>query len=102
MSDETERIYRLLKMGVPPTAVARAFDLDPDMVKGLLSEIRVESYGTPASKARFIQLVLARSIGLAGKSTPETSEKIRAALEQMAADMSPTIQLQESIYSPSE
>jgi hypothetical protein len=125
---DIERIYRLLKIGVPPTAVARAFDMDPDVVKGLLSEIHVESYGTDeiaeamthliwvgyetalheirygtqASKARFIQLVLSRSIGLAGKSTPETSAKIREALEKMAGDMAPTIQLQESIYSPTE
>ena len=124
MRDDPERIYRLLKVGVPPTAVAKAFDMDVDVVKGVLSHIHVEEYGTdeiaeamthliwvayetalteiqygtPASKARFIQLVLARSIGLAGKSTPETSEKIRAALEQMASDMAPTISLTESIY----
>ena len=58
--------------------------------------------GTPANKARFIQLVLARSIGLAGKSSPETSEKIRAALDQMAADTQPVVQLQDSIYTPSD
>jgi hypothetical protein len=121
-------MIRLLEVGVPPTAIARAFDEDPDFVRGALSHMHVEQYGTdeiaeamthliwvgyetalheirygtPASKARFIQLVLARSIGLAGKSTPETSAKIREALEKMAGDMAPTIQLQESIYSPSE
>jgi hypothetical protein len=126
--ERAELVYRLLKTGVPPTAVAKAFDMDPDVVRGALSEIHVEDYGTdeiagamthliwvgyetalheiqygtPASKARFIQLVLARSIGLAGKSTPETSEKIRAALDDMAASMAPTIQLSESIYTPSE
>lgn len=123
-----ELVYRLLKVGVPPTSVAKALDMDPDTVKGTLAHMHVEDYGTdeiaeamthliwcaydaalheiqfgvPASKARFIQLVLARSIGLAGKSTPETSEKIRAALEEMAADMAPQIQLTESIYTPTD
>ena len=126
--ERAELVYRLLREGVPPTAVAHAFDMDPDDVRGAQSAIRVDAYGTDeiaeamthliwvgyetalheiqygttASKARFIQLVLARSIGLVGKSTPETSEKIRAALDQMAADMAPTIQLSESIYTPVE
>lgn len=125
---EIEIIYRLLKRKVPPTTVAEAFEVDPDLVKGVLSHIRVTEhgtdeiaeamtyliweayetalheiqYGTPASKARFIQLVLARSIGLAGKSTPETSEKIRVALDEMAASMQPDIQLAESIYTPTD
>jgi hypothetical protein len=124
--EKAELLYRLLKEGVPPTAVAHALDMDPDTVRGALSAIHVDAYGTDeiaeamthliwvgyetalhemqygtiASKARFIQLVLARSIGLAGQSTPETSEKIRAALDQMAADMAPTIQMAESIYTP--
>jgi hypothetical protein len=126
--EKAEVVYKLLKKSVPPTAVAHALDMDPDTVKGVLAQIRVEDYGTdeiaeamtyliwvayetalheiqfgtPASKARFIQLVLARSIGLAGKSTPETSERIRAALEGMAADMAPKIQLAPSIYTPGE
>jgi hypothetical protein len=122
--ERSDIVYRLLKAGVPPTSVANALELDPDVVKGALSKIRVDAYGTdeiaeamthliwvgyetalyeiqygtPASKARFIQLVLARSIGLAGKSTPETSEKIRTALAQMAADMAPSATLADSIY----
>jgi hypothetical protein len=125
--DEAEVVYRLLKVGVPPTAIAHALDLDVDDVKGALTQIRVDSYGTdeiseamthliwvgyetalheiqygtPASKARFIQLVLARSVGLAGKSTPETSEKIQAALAKMAEDMAPVATLTPSIYNAS-
>jgi hypothetical protein len=125
---QIEVIYRLLKRNTPPTVVAYAFDLESDFVQGILDQIRVDKhgtdeiaeamsfliweayetaqdeirYGTPASKARFIQLVLARSIGLAGKSTPETSEKIRAAIDEMVAGMAPTIQLSESIYTATE
>lgn len=115
-----------LEVGVPATAVARALNVDVEYVKGALDLIHVERYGTdeiaeamawlqweayeealnqihngtPASKARFIQLVLARSIGLAGKSTPETGEKIRAAIAEMTADLTPSVQLEPSIYEP--
>jgi hypothetical protein len=121
-------VYALLKAGVPATAIARALGMDAEHVQGARSMMLVERYGTdeiaeamawlqweayeealnqihtgtPANKARFIQLVLARSIGLAGKSSPETSEKIRAALDQMAADTQPVVQLQDSIYTPSD
>jgi hypothetical protein len=128
LSDEqrSDIIYAFLKEGVPASAVARAMSLDPEYVKDALSLMRVQRYGTdeiaeamawllweayeealnqihngtPANKARFIQLVLARSIGLAGKSTPETGEKIRAAIAAMNADLEPTVQLEPSIYEP--
>lgn len=125
---ESELLYGLLKRGVYPHIVADVFGVDLEIVEGALSQIHVERHGTddipdamngliwtaievadqelrfgpPASKARFIQLVLARSIGLAGKSSPETSEKIREALDRMAEDMAPQIKLAESIYTPHE
>lgn len=121
-------VYAFLKVGVPPTAVAHALEMDPDTVKGCLSHMRVERYGTdeiaeamthliwegyeealnqirvgtPASKARFIQLVLSRSVGIAGKSSPESSEKIRAALADLAAAQAPVVRLSDSIYTPTE
>jgi hypothetical protein len=124
----SEVVYALLGAGVPPTAIARALSLDVEYVKGAQSLMHTERYGTdeiaeamawlqweayeealnqihtgtPANKARFIQLVLARSIGLAGKSTPETGEKIRAALAEMTADLTPNVQLEPSIYDPTE
>ena len=124
----SEVIYAFLQAGVPPTAVARALSLDPEYVKGARDLMTVERYGTdeiaeamawlqweayeealnqihtgtPANKARFIQLVLARSIGLAGKSTPETGEKIRAALAEMTSDLTPDVQLAPSIYEAPE
>lgn len=113
----SEVIYAFLSVGVPPTAVANALSLDVEYVKGALDLMHAERYGTdeineamawlqweayeeavnqihhgtPANKARFIQLVLARSIGLAGKSSPEQSAKVREALEAMTADLSPAI-----------
>jgi hypothetical protein len=119
-------IYAFLKAGVPYTAVARAMSLDAEYVKGAVEQMNVEDYGTddiaaamnylqwvayeealhqihygtPANKARFIQLVLARSIGLAGKSTPEMADKIRAAIAQMSSDLGPDVQLEPSIYDP--
>jgi hypothetical protein len=130
LSDEqtADVVYAFLKVGVPPTAVAKATGLDTDDVKAVVSQMRVDKYGTdeideamthliwvgyetalqqieygtPASKARFIQLVLSRSVGIAGKSNPETSEKIRAELATMAAEMQPDIQLAESIYTPTD
>jgi hypothetical protein len=121
-------VHAFLKVGVPPTAVARALGMDPDHVKGVLSHIRVERYGTdelpeamawlqweayeealnqirvgtPASRARFVQIVLARGIGLAGKSNPETAEKVRAALEEFAQAAAPAVRLQSSIYEATE
>jgi hypothetical protein len=108
-------IIAFLEVGVPYTAVARALRLDPEYVKGALDLMHVEEYGTddlaaamaylqwvayeealnqiqrgtPASKARFIQLVLARSVGLAGKSDPGQSEKIRETFAAMTADLQP-------------
>jgi hypothetical protein len=121
-------VYAFLKVGVPPTAVARALDMDVEHISAARSLMLTERYGTdevgeamnfliweayeealnqirvgtPASKARFIQLVLSRSVGIAGKSSPETSEKIRQALAEMAAESTPAVSLQESIYSPTE
>jgi hypothetical protein len=125
---ESDIIYSFLKVGVPPSAVASALGMNVDLVKAAQSQIRVEKYGTdeiseamthliwvgyetclheiqygpPASKWRAMQMVLARSIGIAGKSSPETSEKIRAAIEELTAGIAPEIQLADSIYTPVE
>ena len=121
-------VIAFLEAGTPAGAISRALDIDADPIVGMLSNLRIQKYGTdekaeamdhliwvayetalheieygtPASKARFIQLVLARSVGIAGKSAPETSEKIRQALEEMRSDIAPVIQLEESIYDSGE
>jgi hypothetical protein len=39
-------VDRLLTVGVPPTAIANAFDLDVQVVKDLLADRRVQKFGT--------------------------------------------------------
>ena len=41
-SEFTEIIERLLTVGVPPTAVAKAFDIDTFVVKERLNDLRAE------------------------------------------------------------
>jgi hypothetical protein len=123
-----EDVYALLKVGVPPTAIAKAFGMDPDTVKGAQSVMRVEQYGTdeigeamtnliwvayeemlfqiehgtPAAKFKSLQMVLARSVALAGKQTPELSEKIVQAFAEISRATAPDITLSDSIYTPTE
>ena len=124
----SEVVYAFLKVGVPPSAVSRALGINLEQVQGAQSLIRIEKHGTdeaseamteliwtaieefdyqlrhgtPANKFRALQLVLARSIALAGKSSPEQSEKIRAALDAFAREQAPTVRLGDSIYTPSD
>ena len=39
-------VDRLLEVGVPPTAIAKAFDIDPFVVRDRATELRVERYGS--------------------------------------------------------
>lgn len=120
----SEVVYALLKASVPPSAIAKAFGMDPEHIAGALSQMRVERYGTdekaeamdfliweayeeavyqvrhgtPANKLKFCAMVLSRSVGIAGKSTPETAEKVRTWLDEMKAGLTPDVQLSQSIY----
>lgn len=123
----SEVVYALLKVGVPPSAIARALEMDVDHVRGALNHMRVEAYGTdeiseamthliwcgyeealhqirygaPKEKSRFIQLVLARSVALAGRADTDASEKIRSALMALSAEQrTPNVLLGDSIYTP--
>ncbi len=106
----SEVVYAFLKVGVPPSAVARAMGMDPEHVTAARSQMLTERYGTdekseamdhliweayeevswqirngtPANKLRYAQMILSRSVGIAGKTNPETSERIRNAFAQMA------------------
>lgn len=121
-------VYEFLKHGCQPTVVANATGIDPDDARAALGQIRVERYGTdeiaeamthliwvayetalqqiecgtPANKARFISMVLSRSVGIAGKQSPEMNDKIRAELDRMAQEIAPDIQLADSIYTPTD
>ena len=52
----TDIIERLLTVGVPPTAVAKAFDIDTFVVKERLNDLRVEKYGA-AELSEFVQAI---------------------------------------------
>lgn len=120
----SEVAYAFLKQGVPTSAVAKALEMDPEHIAAARSQMLVERYGTdekaeamdyliweayeealyqirygtPANKSRFIAMVLSRSVGVAGRSTPEMGEKIRDALNQMTSGISPDVHLADSIY----
>jgi len=109
-------IHRLLTNGVPPSAIAKSFDLDPTGIRDIQSHIRVTRYGTdelteamnfliwdaydsaltlmhegtPANKMRMVGLVLSRSISIAGRQSPESMDKMRDFLIQLAADVGNT------------
>ena len=123
-----EVAYAFLEAGVPSTAVAKALTMDVEHVAAARSQMLVGKYGTdekaeamdwliweayeeavyqvrhgtPANKARFIAMILSRSVGIAGRSTPELGEKIRAGFAALTADLSPDAQLTPSIYDPAE
>lgn len=118
----------MLKEGVPPLVIARVLEMDPDHVRGAASNMRVGQYGTddisdamthliwiaveeaeyqikygsPANKHRFMQLVLAGSIRLAGRTNSDASDKIRNALMKLAQEAKPEVMLGDSIYTPTE
>ncbi len=111
-----EIIHRLLVVGVPPTALAKGFDLPVADLKALQSQIRIASYGTdelteamtfliwdaynaslelmhegpPSSRMRMVSLILSRSMQLAGRQPPETLDRMREMLLEMAKSMETT------------
>ena len=102
----TNIIERLLTVGVPPTAVAKAFDIDTFVVKERLNDLRVEKYGAAelsefvqaiqwealelfrdslytaphALRQRSIAGILGKTMSLTARQTPETSGIMRAQL----------------------
>lgn len=127
-SEKNDLVYSLLKNGVPPTAIAKTLELDVDHVRGALAHMRAEKYGTdeiseamtnliweayqealyqikygsPTNKVRFIQMVLARSVGIAGRADTDAGQKVRDALMAFASAEAPAVMLGDSIYTPTE
>jgi hypothetical protein len=122
---QADLIDRLLRSGVPPTAVANALELEVGTVKECLSVIRVTAYGseelseamtqlmwdalaeardqllfgTPAAKARIIQICIGRGATIVSKRPPETAETIRRAFDEMREAMTTPLRESEgSIY----
>lgn len=118
----------LLEVGVPPTAIGKAFRIDPQAIKELEAEIHISKYGTAeiseainylmwrayedalaildsapsASRQRFITTLLARQSSIVGKESPQSIARMRGELEKLWADMGVEDPRVESIYAASE
>lgn len=105
----THMVDRLLECGVPPTAVARAYEIDPIVVKDRLNELRVEKYGAAELseataqmqwqaleqaramiyeapynvRSRFIMAILSKTMSLTARQNPETLGNMRRDLQEL-------------------
>jgi hypothetical protein len=120
-----EVITRLLAVGVPPTAVARAFDIEPQVVKDFQSDIRTDKYGAAelgeavhflmwqsfedivqiikhAPMAKRMQMnmaFLAKASALVGSTTPDGIARMQSELADMQAETRGTpTEVADSIY----
>lgn len=123
--DWLENICRLLlQVGVPPTALARAFTVDVDAIKELQATLNIEKYGTAEiseamyflmwrayndaqeilshspmqTRIRFITTLLSRQSAIIGKESPQSLERMRAELQTLIAGVSVEDTVVPSIY----
>lgn len=108
-----EVVRRLLNVGVPPTAVANAFDIDPAPVKAVARMMRREAYGTeelaeahafltwaayeemltllrtgsPEMRAKVAMQLQSKAMAISARQTPEDVSMARAALGALVADL---------------
>lgn len=119
---------RLLEVGVPPTAIGKAFDVDTDAIKELQATLNIGSYGTAeiseamnylmwrayrdaleildsapvTQRTRFITTLLSRQSMILGKQSPEGMNRMRGELEALIASVNIEQPLEPSIYASSE
>ena len=113
-ADEFEDVVaRLLEAGVPPSAIAKAFDIDPFVVKDKLNEVRVGKYGAAelseamaalqweafeqaremiynaphTVRSRAIMGILSKTMSLTARQNPETLGNMRADLLELLTEM---------------
>jgi hypothetical protein len=118
-------ILRLLSVGVPPTAISKAFELEVDAVKDLQRSVRIHHFGTaelgeaihnlmwkayedtlelirhspPSQRLRLNMALLARGSTLVGGQTPEGLQKMQEELTTMMAEARGTeAEVTSSIY----
>lgn len=98
-----EMVDRLLEVGVPPTAVAKAFEIDPFVVRERMNDLRIERYGAAELsealaalqweafdqakamiydapynvRSRFIMGILSKTMSLTARQSPETIGNMR-------------------------
>ena len=108
-SEAIDLLHSLLSQGVPPTALARAFAIDPDFVRGIAEQVRIRQYGTaelaevmnwlqweaideavdllhtgsPANRIRAVAMILPRSVTAASKQDPQSFVQMRDSLTEL-------------------
>jgi hypothetical protein len=118
----------LLEVGVPPTALSRAFSVDKYAVIELQSTLNVEKYGTAEIseamnflmwqaysdameiltssplqlRTRFITTLLSRQSVILGRQSPEGLNRMRGELESLIAQVGIEDPVAPSIYATSE
>ena len=121
-------IIALLEVGIPPTAIGKAFRIDPQAIKELQAELNISKYGTAeiseainflmwrayedalsildsapsAQRQRFITTLLSRQSAIVGKESPQSIARMRGELESLLGDMGVEDPATPSIYAPSE
>jgi hypothetical protein len=117
----------LLEVGVPPTALSKAFKVDVYAIKELQDQIHCENYGTaeiseamnflmwqayaegreilasapPTTRMRFITNLLSRQSVILGKQSPESLDRMRTALNDLYANIGVPDPAAGSIYATS-
>lgn len=120
-------ITRLLLVGVPPTAIGKAFDLDPHAIKEHQAQLNIKKYGTAeiseavyflmwrayedahaildsapaATRTRFITTLLSRQSSIVGKESPQELARMREELSGLFAGINIPDPQTPSIYAPS-
>ncbi len=121
-------IRRLLEVGVPPTAIGKAFQVDEQSIKELEATLHIEKYGTPeiseamnflmwrayedalsiltsapsATRTRFITTLLSRQSIILGKESPQSLERMRGELQSLIANIGVENPATPSIYASPE
>lgn len=108
-----EVVRRLIRVGVPPTAIANAFDMDPGPIKSVARNMRRDAYGTdelaeahsfltwlayeqlldliqngsPEIKLRAAMQIQAKAMAISARQTPEEMITARDSFRALAADI---------------
>jgi hypothetical protein len=109
-------LHALISAGVPPTTVAIALSISPSITRDIASSIHIRDFGTdelseamhhlqweayktsldllrrgtPADRIRTINMVLSRTVALAGKTDSGGLDKIRDDLTSVLSEVAET------------
>lgn len=123
-----EVCVRLLEVGVPPTSLSKAFNVDVAAIKDLQAQLHTVMYGTAeiseamnflmwrayrdaldilesapsATRTRFITNLLSRQSVILGKESPQSLERMRGELQSLIAGIGVDHPATPSIYATSE